>query len=410
MSPLGSTRKTQTDKGKHDGERRELFMNKAVMVGVSLFLAAPLQAQTPPPANSTAPSGVAAPAPISSGAAFASASGAWDRLKDDFNDLKALGNDGPKTNPEKVTALMAEAHDFAAQYPYDPNAFNATMLWVQLADVMKQQNIPGGPTDAEISQTLGKIAADEKVPKIKRAQISATLLVRSLQAVAQTTGDASAQWDAIEKEFDAFEAEFGANFAFEGKPPLLPALRTQEMSLQAAMPDKARYQALLEKLAKDPQAQIASTAQAQLAQLQKLEELGTKPLDLKFTSVDGKEIDLSQMRGKVVLIDFWATWCPPCREEVPNVVAAYNKYHDKGFEIIGISLDQDKDKLLAYTQSNGMVWPQYFDGQGWQNQISLGFGIRSIPAMWLVDKKGMLVTTNGRQDLAGQVDKLLAAP
>src|SRR5882762_4870715 len=73
----------------------------------------------------------------------------------------------------------------------------------------------------------------------------------------------------------------------------------------------------------------------------------TKPLDLAVTAVDGSKIDLSKLRGKVVLIDFWATWCPPCREEVPNVVAAYQKYHGQGFEIVGVSLDQDKDAMLA---------------------------------------------------------------
>jgi thiol-disulfide isomerase/thioredoxin len=137
---------------------------------------------------------------------------------------------------------------------------------------------------------------------------------------------------------------------------------------------------------------------------------GPSPLDLKFTSVDGKAIDLSKMRGKVVLIDFWATWCPPCRGEVPNVVAAYNKYHDKGFEILGISLDQDKDALLAFTNAHGMVWPQYFDGKGWDNDVSSSFGINSIPTMWLIGKDGKIITTNARDDLAGQVEKALAAP
>ncbi|MCE0498901.1 MAG: TlpA family protein disulfide reductase [Methylacidiphilales bacterium] len=133
----------------------------------------------------------------------------------------------------------------------------------------------------------------------------------------------------------------------------------------------------------------------------------TKPLDLKFTAVDGSQVDLANLRGKVVLIDFWATWCPPCRGEVPNVVAAYQKYHGQGFEVIGISLDQDKDALLAFTKQNGMVWPQYFDGQGWNNSVSSRFGIDSIPAMWLVGKDGKVATMDGRDDLAGQVEKLL---
>ena len=131
-------------------------------------------------------------------------------------------------------------------------------------------------------------------------------------------------------------------------------------------------------------------------------------LNLKFTAVDGSKVDLATMKGKVVLVDFWATWCPPCRGEVPGVVAAYKKYHDKGFEIVGVSLDQDKDKLLAFTKEHEMVWPQYFDGQGWDNDVSKSFGIDSIPAMWLVGKDGKLITTNAREDLDGDVAKALA--
>ncbi|MEO6785624.1 MAG: TlpA disulfide reductase family protein [Chthoniobacteraceae bacterium] len=133
-----------------------------------------------------------------------------------------------------------------------------------------------------------------------------------------------------------------------------------------------------------------------------------QPLDLKFQSVDGHHVDLSKMQGKVVLIDFWATWCGPCVGEIPHVKEAYQKLHAKGFEIVGISLDSDKAALQAFVKKNGMTWPQYFDGKGWKNAISTKFGINSIPRMWLVDKKGNLVDTNGRQDLAAKVEKLLA--
>jgi len=137
-------------------------------------------------------------------------------------------------------------------------------------------------------------------------------------------------------------------------------------------------------------------------------DLKTKPLDLKFTSVDGKEIDLANMRGKVILVDFWATWCGPCVGEVPNVVKTYNKLHDKGFEIVGISLDQDKSELETFVKEKKMTWVQYFDGNGWKNKIAGRFGIHSIPAMWLIDKKGMVVNTNARQGLEASVEKLLA--
>jgi thiol-disulfide isomerase/thioredoxin len=130
--------------------------------------------------------------------------------------------------------------------------------------------------------------------------------------------------------------------------------------------------------------------------------------ELKFSDVHGKKVDLASLKGKVVLIDFWATWCGPCVGEVPNVVATYEKLHEKGFEIVGISLDSDKAKLTSFTKEKKMTWPQYFDGQGWNNKISTRFGIHSIPAMWLVDKEGKLATTAARSGLEKQVESLLA--
>ena len=187
------------------------------------------------------------------------------------------------------------------------------------------------------------------------------------------------------------------------------APRMQQAQLRiAAEADTPEAQAALQKIAAGKDEELASAAKEQIEKQKRMAGLKTKPLELKFTAVDGSEVGLAKMRGKVVLVDFWATWCGPCVGEVPHVVEAYKKLHDKGFEIVGISLDQNKEKLLAFTKEKGMTWPQYFDGKGWQNEISSKFGINSIPAMWLIDKKGMLATTQARGDLAGEVGKLLA--
>ena len=134
------------------------------------------------------------------------------------------------------------------------------------------------------------------------------------------------------------------------------------------------------------------------------------PVNLTFPAIDGSTVDLANLRGKVVLLDFWATWCPPCRGEVPTVVSVYNKYHSRGFEIVGISLDQSRDSLSQFIADNGMTWPEFFDGQGWGNSLARRFDIRFIPQMWLLDRQGRIITKDGRSDLDGQVSALLSTP
>jgi thiol-disulfide isomerase/thioredoxin len=122
-----------------------------------------------------------------------------------------------------------------------------------------------------------------------------------------------------------------------------------------------------------------------------------KPVVMQFTAVDGREVDLASMKGKVVLVDYWATTCVPCVAELPRVKAAYDKFHAQGFEVIGISCDTDKDALNKFLKEKGFSWPQYFDGKNQEsNKFAQGFGIDGIPHMFLVDKKGLLSFDNVR--------------
>ena len=130
--------------------------------------------------------------------------------------------------------------------------------------------------------------------------------------------------------------------------------------------------------------------------------------DFNEKDLNSQPLSLSNYKGKVVLVDFWATWCGPCRGEIPNVVATYQKYHAKGFDVIGISLDQDRKKLEEYTKQMNMTWPQFFDGQGWGNKLAAKYGIDSIPATFLLDGNGRIIGTDLRgSELSAAVAKAL---
>ena len=136
-----------------------------------------------------------------------------------------------------------------------------------------------------------------------------------------------------------------------------------------------------------------------------------KPANYEFTLTDhiGNDLDFETLKGKVVLLNFWATWCGPCIEVIPDLKRTYNKMHARGFEIIGISLENRKGpkELLAYVKKNGMPWPQYHDGQHWSNKIALSYGVQGIPTMFLIDKKGNLVDFDATIGLEAKVQKLL---
>lgn len=129
--------------------------------------------------------------------------------------------------------------------------------------------------------------------------------------------------------------------------------------------------------------------------------VGSKFPDFNEKDLNGKPLSLADYKGKVLLVDFWATWCGPCRAELPNVLETYSKYQSKGFDVLGISLDEDKDKLQEFIESKKMPWRQYFDGKGWETKLSQAYGIRGIPATFLLDGEGKIIAKNLRGEALG---------
>jgi thiol-disulfide isomerase/thioredoxin len=124
-------------------------------------------------------------------------------------------------------------------------------------------------------------------------------------------------------------------------------------------------------------------------------------IDLKFTSLDGRLVDVQALKGKIVLIDCWASWCAPCLKEMSCVKDLYNKYHNKGFEVIGISMDEAlaKERVQQIVAQKDLPWPQRFQGSGFEEDTFRKlYQIKSLPAVFLLDQEGNIVDTDARGD------------
>jgi thiol-disulfide isomerase/thioredoxin len=317
--------------------------------------------------------------------------------------FKAVPDSFPKDMPvEERSAFLQKnwklayplARRFYEDFSADPRHWEAGYRYVSI--VLNTGVAPGEEKHAQdVAHEIlaARDAPDKTVPWVEFTLIRYLLTPEKNPDVLKDEGFAAAG-----RELEAYAKRYpdGPNLFF-----------ADHMYADLLMKrDPAAAKAWLKGLLGSSSARVADTAKGMLAEIDAKE----RPLDLAFTAVDGRQVDTARLRGKIVLLDFWATWCVPCKQEMPNVIADYGKYHDKGLEVIGISLDRqaDRQKLIDYCSEHGMPWPEYFDGKLWDNDVARKYAIGSIPGTFLLGEDGRIAAKDVHgAELEAAIRKLL---
>jgi thiol-disulfide isomerase/thioredoxin len=221
--------------------------------------------------------------------------------------------------------------------------------------------------------------AGHPLPGPLRQQISAQLIHQRLNNDDLITADSATR---LEQQINDYLQENPGD-------PKKASLQLARVNLLYRV-DPQRARSLLEELTRNSDSDLAQAAKTRLA---KADLLG-KPLELRFTATDGTVVDLAKLRGKVVLIDFWASWCPDCVRELPEIQKLDAAYRESGLVVIGISLDRDRQAMTNFLSKKSITWPIYFDGKGWNNTYAVQYSVRQIPEIWIINKEGLVETTS----------------
>ncbi len=339
---------------------------------------------------------------------FAVPEGTDERVLDLF--LRRLSRMAPEQRtPEGIrehfTKLDKAINEVATRKINDETFLNAIQMRMQVLQILSQ--FGDNTAIAKKTKLIDQLKRDER-PAVKEmvAQLELQERIRSLPTASPK--DKKALIDEIGKKLADAEADspaFGDNIQL--------AMQVAQ-SLERFGDEKnaiVAYKSYAEILGKKNSPQIASVVERMESTIRRLNLLGNS-IEIAGPTVGGGEFNIDELQGKVVLVDFWATWCGPCIAELPNVKALYAAYHEKGFEVIGISLDNDKEALANFVEEREIPWASIFypeeENQGWDNPIARHYGISGIPTAILVNQDGNVVTLRARgENLKDELAKLL---
>lgn len=243
--------------------------------------------------------------------------------------------------------------------------------------------------------------AEAKVKAVVNEYNSAS---KEQRATPEFQADMDKKYDAASTEVDKIQKDF-----IKANPNTMVSLDLIKSGNEYSMEDVAATEALFNGLSDAVKSSAPGKAYKEEIDKYKTVAIGAVAPDFAQTTPDGKTIKVSDYKGKYLLIDFWASWCGPCRRENPNVVKAYQAYKDKNFTILGVSLDDEKgkDAWLKAIEKDQLVWDQVSDLKGWNNEAAKLYLVRSIPQNFLLDPDGKIIAHNLRgEDLAKKLEEI----